>query len=65
MSECHPLPTPFLAKADDVITVLAKPILNPDPKIIKEFHELCGALLYVQVHKFQKSIGHFSFSRNT
>jgi hypothetical protein len=50
MSTCHPLPTPFPAKADDVITALAEPILNPDPKIIKEFQELCGALLYVQVH---------------
>jgi len=50
MSKCHPLPTPFPAKADDVITALAEPILNPDPKIIKEFQELCGALLYVQVH---------------
>ena len=50
MSNCHPLPTPFPAKADDVITALAEPILNPDPKIIKEFQELCGALLYVQVH---------------
>jgi hypothetical protein len=50
MSNCHALPTPFPAKADDVITALAEPILNPDPKIIKEFQELCGALLYVQVH---------------
>jgi len=40
MSECHPLPTPFPAKADDVITALAEPILNQDPRIIKEFQEL-------------------------
>ena len=30
--------------------VLAEPIFNPDPKLIKEFQELCDALLYVQVH---------------
>jgi len=50
MSDCHSLPTPFPAKADVVVTKLAEPISNPDPKIVKEFQELCGALLYVQVH---------------
>ena len=50
MSECHSLPIPFPAKADVIITQLAEPIPNPDPIIIKKFQELCGALLYVQVH---------------
>jgi len=40
MSTCHPLPTPFPAEADDVITALAESILNPNPKIIKEFQKL-------------------------
>ena len=33
-----------------MIMALAESIFNPDPKIIKEFQELCGALLYVHVH---------------
>jgi len=50
MSDCHSLPIPFPAKADVIITQLAEPIPQPDPIIIKKFQELCGALLYVQVH---------------
>jgi len=45
MSDCHSLPTPFPTKADVVVTELAEPISNPDPKIVKDFQELCGALL--------------------
>jgi len=50
MSDCHSLPTPFPAKADAFVTELAEPISNSDPKIVKDFQELCGALLYVHVH---------------
>jgi len=50
MSDCHSLPTPFPAKADAFVTELAEPISNPDPKIVKDFQDLCGGLLYVQVH---------------
>ena len=50
MSDCHSLPTPFPAKADAFVTELAEPISNSDPKIVKDFQDLCGGLLYVQVH---------------
>ena len=56
MSDCHSLPTVFAAKADAVVTERAEPISNPDLKIVKDFQELCGALLYVHVHTVSEII---------
>jgi len=50
LTDFHSLPTPFPAKADAVVTKLVELISNPDPKIVDDFQELCGALLYVQIH---------------
>ncbi len=50
MQNCNPIAVPFPAKCDEILTQLAIPIENPDPKLVKEFQTLCGGLLYLQVH---------------
>ena len=52
MEQCHPLPTPFPQKADDIIQELAEPVATHDEKLVKEYQALVGSFLYLQVHTF-------------
>jgi hypothetical protein len=50
LSECNPLPTPFPSKPDAFLDQLALPVEPIDPDLRKQYQELVGQLLYLQVH---------------
>ena len=50
MSECKSLTTPTPAKTDQMLSDLAAPVGTVDPILRKQYQELVGQLLYLQVH---------------
>ena len=50
LSECKSLPTPFPSKPDAFLDQLALPVEPIDPDLRKQYQELVGQLLYLQVH---------------
>ena len=50
LEQCKPLPTPFPSKPDAFLDQLALPVDPIDPDLRKQYQELVGQLLYLQVH---------------
>ena len=50
LEQCNPLPTPFPSKPDAFLDQLAVPVDPIDPTLRKQYQELIGQLLYLQVH---------------
>lgn len=50
LEQCKPLPTPIPSKPDAFLDQLALPVDPIDPELRKQYQELVGQLLYLQVH---------------